>query len=112
MTVLSIPVMLIWDSKLRMAKKLAVIGLFSLTLLTMLVAILRVVGISSATWANGQVDPSYVWLWSYIETCIGRLIYTLLENQTPHANQTTSNYRRMSHSLSPALRLQQKARPI
>lgn len=75
--VLSIPVMLIWDSKLRMAKKLAVIGLFSLTLLTMLVAILRVVGISSATWANGQVDPSYVWLWSYIETCIAIIVACL-----------------------------------
>ncbi|VBB79558.1 Putative protein of unknown function [Podospora comata] len=72
--VLSIPIILIWDAKLRTAEKLAFISLFSLTLLTMLVAILRVVGISSAKWANGQVDPSYLWLWSCIETCIGMTV--------------------------------------
>ncbi|KAK4197621.1 hypothetical protein QBC40DRAFT_231632 [Triangularia verruculosa] len=75
--VLSIPVILIWDAKLRTAKKLAFVGLFSLTLLTMLVAILRVVGISSAKWANGQVDPSYLWLWSYVETCIAMIVACL-----------------------------------
>ncbi|KAK0726540.1 hypothetical protein B0T21DRAFT_36071 [Apiosordaria backusii] len=75
--VLSIPIILIWDAKLRTAKKLAFIGLFSLTLLTMLVAILRVVGISSAKWANGQVDPSYLWLWSCIETCIAIIVACL-----------------------------------
>ncbi|KAK4175391.1 hypothetical protein QBC36DRAFT_24832 [Triangularia setosa] len=75
--VLSIPIILIWDAKLRTAKKLAFIGLFSLTLLTMLVAILRVVGINSAKWANGQVDPSYLWLWSCIETFIAMIVACL-----------------------------------
>lgn len=75
--VLSIPIILIWDAKLRTAEKLAFISLFSLTLLTMLVAILRVVGISSAKWANGQVDPSYLWLWSCIETCIAIIVACL-----------------------------------
>ncbi|KAK4184366.1 hypothetical protein QBC35DRAFT_540491 [Podospora australis] len=75
--VLSIPIILIWGTTLRTGKKLAFIGLFSLTLVTMLVAVLRVVGISTMTWENGQIDPSYLWLWSSIETCIAIIVACL-----------------------------------
>jgi hypothetical protein len=54
---------------------LAFAGLFSLTIITMIIAIVRAAGVSAAKWENNQNDPTYLWLWSAVEACIGAFRY-------------------------------------
>jgi len=49
-------------------KKLALIGIFSLVIITMVIAIVRVAVISALT---RQPDTSWSYMWSSIEQCIG-----------------------------------------
>ena len=53
---------------------MALIGLFSLSLITMAVATARAADLSATMWVNGLHDPTYLWLWSAIESCIGMLM--------------------------------------
>lgn len=64
-----LPIIVIWDVQIRLAKKLAFVGLFSLTIVVMVVAIVRIVG--AARTPTGELDPTFLFLWSGIEMCIG-----------------------------------------
>ncbi|KAK3326717.1 hypothetical protein B0H66DRAFT_530715 [Apodospora peruviana] len=74
--IMLIPAILVWGVQMRLRRKLAFTGLFSLTLVTMSIAIVRMAGVSAAF--NGQqYDPSYLWLYSAIEACIAIVIACL-----------------------------------
>lgn len=67
-----IPVVLLWNVQMHLGRKLAFIGLFSLSLVTVAVAIARAAILGATKWANGLHDPTYLWLWSAVEPCIGK----------------------------------------
>ncbi|KAK4206939.1 hypothetical protein QBC37DRAFT_444784 [Rhypophila decipiens] len=75
--ILLIPIILVWGVQLHLRRKLAFTGLFSLTAITIIVSIVRAVGINASKWENGQNDPSYIWLWSAIEACIAIVVACL-----------------------------------
>lgn len=56
---------------MKFKNKMALIGLFSASVITMAIAIARAADLSATMWVNGTHDPTYVWLWSAIEPCIG-----------------------------------------
>ena len=73
--IMLIPTSLVWGTKLPARRKVALIGLFSLTLITITIAITRVADIGSTRWFDGEkygpLDVTHLWLWSAIEPCIG-----------------------------------------
>lgn len=69
--VMFIPVRLLWRVQMQFKNKMALIGLFSASVITMAIAIARAANLSATMWVNGTHDPTYVWLWSAIEPCIG-----------------------------------------
>lgn len=64
-----IPINLVWQVKIQWKKKLALVGLFSLVIITMVFAIVRVVVVTDAT--SRQPDTSWLYLWSSIEQAVG-----------------------------------------
>ena len=62
--VLIIPIKLLWKVQISNRYKLALIGLFSLTIFVMIVAVIRVV---LATGSGGGLDSSWWYTWSPIE---------------------------------------------
>ena len=73
MAVILIPVWLLWNVRIAFAKKIAFVGLFSLSLVTMAIATARAADLAATTWDNGVIDPSYLWMWTAIEPCVGEL---------------------------------------
>ncbi|KAI0533329.1 hypothetical protein GGR58DRAFT_487130 [Xylaria digitata] len=72
--IMTIPISLIWNVQIRLAKKLALIGIFSLVLVTISFAIVRVVVVSELT---RQPDVSWLYLWSSIEQNIAIVVACL-----------------------------------
>ena len=68
---MAIPITLLWDIRMAWSKKFAFMALFSLSVVTMAIAIVRAVDITRTKWVTGQNDPTYLWLWSAVEPCIG-----------------------------------------
>ncbi|KAK8037682.1 hypothetical protein PG991_001028 [Apiospora marii] len=66
-----------YDSMIRWAKKFAILGLFSLSIITMVIAIVRVADIGSTRRPDGNIDNSYLWLWSFIEPCVAIVVSCL-----------------------------------
>lgn len=69
--VIFILVRLLWRVQMQFKNKMALIGLFSASVITMAIAIARDANLSATMWLNGTHDPTYVWLWTAIEPCIG-----------------------------------------
>ncbi len=70
-----IPFTLLWNVRMRWQKKLAFAGIFSLSIITMVIATVRAADVSATKWVTGQNDPTYLWLWSAVEPCIGKEIH-------------------------------------
>lgn len=66
-------------------KKLAFLGLFSLSLITVAIAIARVADIAATTLGeNGagfQFNPKFLWLWTAIEPCVGKYTHIARNSQ-------------------------------
>ncbi|KAI8634024.1 hypothetical protein F5Y19DRAFT_197042 [Xylariaceae sp. FL1651] len=73
-SILTIPISLIWNVRIRWEKKLALMGIFSLVLVTISFAIVRVVVVSKLT---RQPDVSWLYLWSSIEQSIAVIVACL-----------------------------------
>ncbi|KAK3985000.1 hypothetical protein QBC44DRAFT_405940 [Cladorrhinum sp. PSN332] len=73
--IMLVPVLLVWDLRMPLKKKISFVGLFSLTLVVMVIAIVRIVGASKTE--NRQIDPTYVFLWGSIEMCIAVMVACL-----------------------------------
>ncbi|KAK4168776.1 hypothetical protein QBC43DRAFT_106231 [Cladorrhinum sp. PSN259] len=74
--IMMIPVILIWNVRMRLAKKMAFVGLFSLTIITMIIAIVRAAG-TTRIWDKGEGYWSYLGLYNAIEACIATIIACL-----------------------------------
>ena len=70
MAVITIPVLLLWNVKMPLEKKLALLGIFSLTIFVMLVSIVRVA--VTRTSATIQADQTWLFLWAHVEMGVGR----------------------------------------
>lgn len=66
--VMTIPSHLLWRVRISTKKKLALFGIFSLVIITMIFAIVRTAVISSLT---RQPDTSWSYMWSSIEQNVG-----------------------------------------
>lgn len=67
-----LPIVLLWNVRIRWSKKIAVLGLFSLSLVTIAIAIVRVADINATRRPDGNEDVSFLWLWSAIEPAVGK----------------------------------------
>lgn len=83
-----LPITLLWNVRLPLRKKLAFMGLFSLTVITMVVAIVRAVNVNSSRQGQGQDDATFLWLWTAIQASLGESplppIYTALVKTAAH----------------------------
>lgn len=72
--VLSIPILILWNTRISLRKKLILFSVFSATILIMVVAIIRVVVNNSL---NSSVDIGWLYLWSFVEMGTGVLSPTM-----------------------------------
>lgn len=64
---------MLWNVRIRLSQKLALMSILSLTLIVIVFAIIRVVVVTShAT----QADVSWLWMWSNIEMTICKFTLT------------------------------------
>lgn len=56
-----IPILLLWNIQIRWGKKIALFGLFSLSIITMAIAIARTADIGATQKSNALPDSSYLW---------------------------------------------------
>jgi hypothetical protein len=66
-----IPIAMLWNTRIPGRKKLAFMGLFSLSIITMVIAIVRAVNVNSSRDGNGQDDATFLWLWTAIQASLG-----------------------------------------
>ncbi|KAK4224840.1 hypothetical protein QBC38DRAFT_501902 [Podospora fimiseda] len=71
--IMTVPVLLVWDLHIPLKKKLAFVGLFSMTIIVMVIAVVRLVG----AFSDGHIDPTFAFLWGSIEMCIATMISCL-----------------------------------
>ena len=77
--VTTIPFVILWQVRIPLTKKLALTGIFSLVIITMVFAILRVTLISKLT---KQPDTSWSYMWSAIEQNIAIIVACLASFRT------------------------------
>ena len=64
---MTIPASILWNVRISLRRKLALFGIFSLTVVTMVFAIVRVVVITAR---SKEPDQSWLYMWSSIEQTI------------------------------------------
>ncbi|RWA09017.1 hypothetical protein EKO27_g6090 [Xylaria grammica] len=72
--IMLIPFTLLWNVRMRWRRKLAFLGIFSLSIVTMVIATVRAADVAATKWVTGQNDPTYLWLWSAVEPCIAIIV--------------------------------------
>ncbi|ROW13814.1 hypothetical protein VPNG_03623 [Cytospora leucostoma] len=72
-----IPFTLLWGVRTHLPKRLAFIGLFSLTLLTVAAAIARVIETNVTKKEDGAQDPTYVSMWGTIQAAVAVIVSCL-----------------------------------
>ncbi|RYC55255.1 hypothetical protein CHU98_g10949 [Xylaria longipes] len=65
-----LPAVLLWNVRIPTTKKLAVLGLFSLSLFTIAIAAVRVGDLDTTRRPDGQDDVTLLWFWSSIEASV------------------------------------------
>ncbi|KAK9773003.1 hypothetical protein SCAR479_10333 [Seiridium cardinale] len=68
--VMLLPTILVWNTRIRTSKKLALIGLFSLSIITIVIAIVRAIMVDSARRPDGNPDVTWLWFWSAVEPSV------------------------------------------
>jgi hypothetical protein len=66
---MSIPIRLLWNLQINTVEKISIGGAFSVGVITMIFAIVRVVSLDSSVQA-GEVSPTWLALWGNIEGLI------------------------------------------
>ncbi|KAI8960620.1 hypothetical protein F5Y11DRAFT_349343 [Daldinia sp. FL1419] len=72
--VMVLPTILVWNIQMAWSKKCALIGLFWLSIITMVVAIVRAIMASSTRQPDGQPDVSWLWFWTAIEPSVAIMV--------------------------------------
>ena len=70
-TVMAIPISMLWSVHISIRKKLTLLGIFSLVIITMATTIVKVAVTSALT---RQPDTSWLSIWNHIEQCIGKSV--------------------------------------
>jgi hypothetical protein len=65
-----IPFYLLWNVRIRLAKKIAFLGIFSLSIVTMGIAIARATEVGATQKSNGLIDSTYLWFWSALQSSL------------------------------------------
>lgn len=79
--VISIPMSVLWQVRLEWRRKLALAAFFSLAVITMVVAVVRIAVVSAAKTDEAvQVDSSWLYLWENIELAVGK--FTILSRRS------------------------------
>lgn len=63
---------MLWNVRIPLRQKLILIGIFSVTIVVIIVAIIRVTIVNDG---NGNIDVSWVYLWSNVE--VSACMYSL-----------------------------------
>ncbi|KAL9002678.1 MAG: hypothetical protein Q9188_004404 [Gyalolechia gomerana] len=71
---MAIPIGMLWKVQMSLRKKLALVGIFSLAVITTIFAIVRVTSISALT---HQPETSWSYMWSSIEVCVAIIVACL-----------------------------------
>ncbi len=66
-----IPITLLWGVQMKLQRKLALGAIFSLVIITITFAIIRTVAVTTLT---RLPDTSWLYVWSAIETAVGKNI--------------------------------------
>lgn len=74
-TVMLIPITMLWGVQMKRGRKAALAGIFSLVVITMIFAIVRTAVVGSV--ATHLPDSSWLYMWSAIETSVGKQIMHL-----------------------------------
>lgn len=70
--VMLIPVILLWEVRLKRSRKFALAGVFILVIVSMIFAIVRTTAVSAD---NARLpDSSWLYMWSTTETCVGKQV--------------------------------------
>jgi hypothetical protein len=75
--IIAIPIPMLWNVRVPGKKKLAFVGLFSLSIITMVVAIVRAVSVNSSRDGSGQDNATFLWLWTAIQASLAVIIACL-----------------------------------
>lgn len=67
---MALPISMLWGVQMSFRRKAALIGIFSLAIITTVFAVIRVTIISTFT---KQPEPSWLYLWNSVEQCIGKI---------------------------------------
>ncbi|KAL8915919.1 MAG: hypothetical protein Q9172_006562 [Xanthocarpia lactea] len=70
--IITIPVSLLWKVKMPLGQKLALMGIFSLTIFVMLISIIRVA--VTKTSATRQADQTWLFIWANVEMGVAIII--------------------------------------
>jgi hypothetical protein len=68
--VISIPVAALWNIQLQFKKKLLLIGILSLAMITILFSIIRIAVMPNR---EATADTTWLCLWGHVETGVGKL---------------------------------------
>lgn len=68
--VLSHPVIALWNVRISLKKKLALMGIFSLTVITIVFAVVRIAVMPNK---DSSADITWLCLWAHVETGVGKL---------------------------------------
>ncbi|RFU29596.1 hypothetical protein B7463_g6733, partial [Scytalidium lignicola] len=71
--IMVIPIKLLWTLRISTFEKLSVGFAFSVGIITMIIAIIRVVSLDNSV-QNGEVNTSWLILWAAIEVCVAILV--------------------------------------
>ncbi|CAG8954818.1 hypothetical protein HYFRA_00004744, partial [Hymenoscyphus fraxineus] len=82
--ILSMPISMLWRVHMSLKRKLQLGGLFSLVIITMVIAIVRVTVISNQAASSGrnQVEITWLYMWHFIENSVALLVACLASFRT------------------------------
>jgi hypothetical protein len=69
-----LPISILWNVRVSMARRFALGGVFSLVIITMVIAIVRVTVTTDGnriSHANKQVESSWLYTWHFVESSVG-----------------------------------------
>ncbi|KAL8639241.1 MAG: hypothetical protein Q9228_003704 [Teloschistes exilis] len=72
--VMAVPIKLLWTAQISARLKLSLVVLFSLTIFTMIIAIIKV----TLSLRNRREDDSWIYVWTGIEPAVGLIIASLV----------------------------------
>ncbi|KAK6857200.1 hypothetical protein PG995_007387 [Apiospora arundinis] len=72
--IMLLPAILLWNTRIRWSKKLALMGLFSLSAVTIVAAIVRAAVVNASKGPNGGRDASLWWFLSAVESSVAIMV--------------------------------------